>query len=173
MTLVGDRAGFVAPIEREVITLRKSDESTHANAHRPGHFHTKHRLALRSRRAVLTHIRGLKDSGLPNIAPLAEFVHVAGPSSRPKEESTGAHCSSLKRDLTQRSADPVLGITSEKSRRNYIPHQGAPPRRARRDASWQAPRSVGKRKGLGKVASISPSHCRDEAVQDTTREACC
>ena len=35
VTLVGDRAGFVAPIEREVITLRKSDESTHANAHRP------------------------------------------------------------------------------------------------------------------------------------------
>jgi hypothetical protein len=30
-------------------------------------------------------------------------------------------------------------------RRNYIPHQGAPPWRA---ASWQAPRSVGKRKGL-------------------------
>ena len=30
-------------------------------------------------------------------------------------------------------------------RRNYIPHQGAPPRRA---ASWQAPRTVGKRKGL-------------------------
>jgi hypothetical protein len=29
-------------------------------------------------------------------------------------------------------------------RRNYIPHQGAPPRRAAR----QAPRSVGKRKGL-------------------------